>query len=748
MCFILNIFNSCKTSAKKSSRKSSIDTNNASHIDISNRHYHTKFHTSINSIKSIKSLNEYYKSDTKNQSVYSFYIENNKKSPFEQRHNLAEFDSDDIEFDNIPSPDADVLKEKLLNRSKADFQLKLVSKLEKSNSLTNSISKYSNIKKIIRQEHQILANLKYKNISDYCNECGYYCCECELVTNSESRSSQLSLNKINFYADEKPNKENSLNEDDFYKEYYFETKKSIPITQPSINQSNNLDNSLKNEYQSADLSTRSFYSTSKILVNQFNESMTSLNQKGSLENNLNIVNKNFNHLNVGNLNNGFESQVLKKHIPNDLNGSGSNNSINNTNFELNDNTDSNRNLMNARANLTIRNVPKRPMMGMTSIQKKHTGGRLLEQPQLGLEKINMKKNKFFFAKDELFAKPQDDDDLSRELEKQKKDIYNRQHKMKQNKGGKISISSNQIFEFKESDLKELGQIGNGEFGTVHKALHTPSQTLMAIKRIGPTVGNQVERKKVLKELDFVLECNENEFVVKFYGVKFNNEPADCLICMELMDTSLEKFYKFVYGVKNEEIPEKILGKVVVATVSALDYLREKHSIIHRDVKPSNMLVNKQGEIKMCDFGISGKLVDSIAASRDAGCQLYMAPERIDPSRAGPCHGYDVRSDIWSLGISMYELATGKFPYPSWTNIFNQLSLVVQGDAPRLKSDRLTDDFCNFVNTCLTKDEKKRPKYKQLKDHALFYTHSRSSINVSDYIAPYISEMFSNDNTKT
>ena len=131
-------------------------------------------------------------------------------------------------------------------------------------------------------------------------------------------------------------------------------------------------------------------------------------------------------------------------------------------------------------------------------------------------------------------------------------------------------------------------------------------------------------KKVLKELDFVLECNENEFVVKFYGVKFNNEPADCLICMELMDTSLEKFYKFVYGVRKEEIPESILGKIAVATVSGLDYLREKHSIIHRDVKPSNMLINKQGEIKMCDFGISGKLVDSIAASRDAGCQLYMA----------------------------------------------------------------------------------------------------------------------------
>jgi mitogen-activated protein kinase kinase 4 len=170
----------------------------------------------------------------------------------------------------------------------------------------------------------------------------------------------------------------------------------------------------------------------------------------------------------------------------------------------------------------------------------------------------------------------------------------------------------------------LGQIGNGEFGSVHKVLHKPSSTYMALKRVGPTVGNQRERMKVLKELDFVLECHDYAYVVKFYGVKFNNEPADCLICMELMDTSLEKFYKFVYDVKHAEIPEEILGKICVATVNALNYLKEKYKIIHRDVKPSNILVNRKGEIKMCDFGISGKLVDSIAASRDAGCQLYMA----------------------------------------------------------------------------------------------------------------------------
>ena len=91
---------------------------------------------------------------------------------------------------------------------------------------------------------------------------------------------------------------------------------------------------------------------------------------------------------------------------------------------------------------------------------------------------------------------------------------------------------------------------------------------------------------------------------------------------------------------------QVIGKITVATVKALNYLKEKLKIIHRDVKPSNILLDGSGNIKLCDFGISGQLVDSIAKTRDAGCRPYMAPEKIDPQRN---KGYDVRSDIWSLG---------------------------------------------------------------------------------------------------
>ncbi|XP_033198825.2 dual specificity mitogen-activated protein kinase kinase 4 [Bombus vancouverensis nearcticus] len=304
--------------------------------------------------------------------------------------------------------------------------------------------------------------------------------------------------------------------------------------------------------------------------------------------------------------------------------------------------------------------------------------------------------------------------------------------------GKLQLSPNVVYDFTSEDLQDLGEIGRGGFGTVNKMIHRISDTVMAVKRIRSTVDER-EQKQLLMDLEVVMKSNECPCIVQFYGALF--KEGDCWICMELMDTSLDIFYKFIHEVLKERIPERILGKITVATVKALNYLKEKLRIIHRDVKPSNILLDRHGNIKLCDFGISGQLVDSIARTRDAGCRPYMAPERIDPQRA---KGYDVRSDVWSLGITLMEIATGYFPYPKWNSVFEQLYQVVQGDPPRLSpnenGNHFTMDFVNFVNTCLIKEETQRPKYNKLLEHPFIRKAEEDTVDVSAYISGVLDNM--------
>jgi len=303
--------------------------------------------------------------------------------------------------------------------------------------------------------------------------------------------------------------------------------------------------------------------------------------------------------------------------------------------------------------------------------------------------------------------------------------------------GKLKISPEMEFDFTSEDLIDQGYFGRGAYGTVNKMYHEQSNTMMAVKRIRSTVDEK-EQKQLLMDLDVVMRSNDCPFIVQFYGALF--KEGDCWICMELMSISLDKFYKFVCISMASRLPETIIGKITCATVKALGYLKDKLKIIHRDVKPSNILLDESGNIKLCDFGISGQLVDSIAKTRDAGCRPYMAPERIDPRAAN--QGYDVRSDVWSLGITLIEIATGKFPYPKWNSVFDQLTQVVNGEPPQLRDndDRFTPEFIQFVNTCLMKEVKNRPKYITLLRDPFITKSEQQEVDVGGYVRDIISEM--------
>ena len=281
-------------------------------------------------------------------------------------------------------------------------------------------------------------------------------------------------------------------------------------------------------------------------------------------------------------------------------------------------------------------------------------------------------------------------------------------------GQGIDFSGGGSFSMSLDEVDTLDELGKGNYGTVYKVRHSrpkirkPGQGLrgnrvpttlaasglgadetaceatLAPAMNGQTTGIVMAMKEIrleldeakfaaiIMELDILHRC-VSPFIVDFYGAFF--QEGAVYICMEFMDGgSIDKLY-------GNGVPEAVLRKITLATIMGLKSLKEEHNIIHRDVKPTNILVNTKGQVKICDFGVSGNLVASIAKT-NIGCQSYMAPERISgggiaQAGANPGGGtYSVQSDIWSLGLTIIECGMGRYPYPpeTYDNIFSQLSV--------------------------------------------------------------------------
>ncbi|KAH7727928.1 CBN-MEK-1 protein [Aphelenchoides avenae] len=265
------------------------------------------------------------------------------------------------------------------------------------------------------------------------------------------------------------------------------------------------------------------------------------------------------------------------------------------------------------------------------------------------------------------------------------------------------------------NLELVSDLGSGACGTVTK--RKLQSRPMAVKEMKRT-NNQEETKRIFMDLEVIRKSNDCPYIVKCYGFIITMDHL--YICMELMATCLEKLlFKLQSG-----FPEEIIGKMTLSVVLALDYLKEKHSIMHRDVKPSNILLDWHGNVKLCDFGISGQLIDSKASTMSTGCTAYLAPERV---RRQP---YDIRSDVWSLGITLIHLATGKSPYDPSMNPFQLMAHIDSQEPPRLDDGGgFSPEFRDFVGLCLQKELNYRPKYKELLQHPFLQRVHEQNVDV-------------------
>lgn len=263
---------------------------------------------------------------------------------------------------------------------------------------------------------------------------------------------------------------------------------------------------------------------------------------------------------------------------------------------------------------------------------------------------------------------------------------------------------------KADELVQLKKLGSGNSGTVSKVLHLPTQKIMARKTIHLDAKEMVQ-SQILRELRIMHEC-DSPFIIDFYGA-FISE-GDVVICMEYVDCgSFDKILKIT-----GPLPEFMLKHVAYSVLSGLNYLYDTHRIIHRDVKPSNVLLDSKGNIKLCDFGVSKELINSMADTF-VGTSTYMSPERIQGGV------YTVKGDVWSLGIMLYELASGRHAFsvghgetqgkPS-ESILELLQRIVNEKPPTLSpEDGYSPELCDFIAQSL-KRENERPGPRELMKH--------------------------------
>ncbi|XP_063303429.1 serine/threonine-protein kinase 10 isoform X1 [Pelobates fuscus] len=253
----------------------------------------------------------------------------------------------------------------------------------------------------------------------------------------------------------------------------------------------------------------------------------------------------------------------------------------------------------------------------------------------------------------------------------------------------------------------VGELGDGAFGKVYKAKNRETGALAAAKVI--ETKNEEELEDYMVEIDILANCNHPN-IVKLLGafyyenklwimIEFCQGGAVDAIMLEL----------------DHGLTEPQIKTVCRQMLEALAYLHSV-KIIHRDLKAGNVLLTQDGDIKLADFGVSAKNVRTVQR-RDSfiGTPYWMAPEVVmcETMKDAP---YDYKADIWSLGITLIEMAQMEPPHHE-LNPMRVLLKIAKSEPPTLSSpSKWSQEFRDFLKKALDKNPETRPSPVQLLEH--------------------------------
>lgn len=241
--------------------------------------------------------------------------------------------------------------------------------------------------------------------------------------------------------------------------------------------------------------------------------------------------------------------------------------------------------------------------------------------------------------------------------------------------------------------KRTEVIGRGKFGIVYKGIHRATKQVYAIKVLNLDTSED-EVKDVQQEIQFLSHLKHVPNVTHYYGSYLNGTKL-----WIIMDYGAGGSLRTL--LRPGTIEEKYIGVIVRELLVALQYIH-KQSVIHRDIKAANVLITNEGKVMLCDFGVAAQLSStSLRRNTMAGTPYWMAPEVIMEGTS-----YDVKADIWSLGITIYEIATGNPPYCD-KEAMRAMQLITKSKPPRLDGLQYTPLLKEIIALCLDENPTER-----------------------------------------
>jgi serine/threonine protein kinase len=272
-----------------------------------------------------------------------------------------------------------------------------------------------------------------------------------------------------------------------------------------------------------------------------------------------------------------------------------------------------------------------------------------------------------------------------------------------------------VSSLEELDLEHAVLLGRGAGGSVSKVLHKPSGKEFAVKLIHVDDGS-VEQIK--NEAALLMQgVGESPFVVQCHQIFYH--ATSVYMVIELMDGSLKDLL-----LKKQFATEGECAAIAYQLMRGLHYLHVHRQRMHRDIKPHNVLYRvSDGSVKLADFGISKKMESVAGRVMDTYCGTlkYMSPERVQGQP------YSFEGDIWSVGITLMELALGSVPFDA--RLFSVAKL--RQDTPALppvspQGNPLSGEFRDFIALCLSPPSPAFPTAEELMKHPWLVSVTESS----------------------